>query len=88
MQETTLMAHRLEASFQSLLSDDPQEMAQALAEIAKAWTVFTDAVKEYHGELKFSIADVKTATPIYKRGRKRSISEVKPLGSGHEMDVA
>jgi hypothetical protein len=68
------MAHRIEASFQMLLPDSPNEMAGCLAEVAAAWAVFTASLDQYQAELKFSVNDVRTSTPLYKRGRKNAVS--------------
>jgi hypothetical protein len=69
------MAHRIDAAFQLLLPDNPKEMATALAEVAAAWAAFTASLDQYQAELKFSVNDVRTSTPLYKRGRKNAISQ-------------
>ena len=53
-----------------LLSDNPNEMAASLAEVAKAWTVFTASLGQYQVEQTFTISEVRTSTRISKRGRK------------------
>jgi hypothetical protein len=68
------MAHRIDASFQMLLPDNPNEMAKCLADVATAWQAFTASLDQYQAEPKFSVNDVRTSTPLYKRGRKNAVS--------------
>jgi hypothetical protein len=68
------MAHRINATFSMLLSDNPNEMATSLAEVAKAWTTFVDSLDQYQAEMSFTVGDIRTSTPLYKRGKKNAVS--------------
>lgn len=67
------MAHRIDASFQLLLSDNPSEMAACLGEVATAWAQFTASIDQYQAELQFSVNEVRTSKRISKRGRKPAL---------------
>jgi hypothetical protein len=73
-----MMAHRIDATFQMLLSDEPSEMASALSEVAQAWAAFLASLDQYQTEVKFTVGDVRTSTPLRKRGRKPRLVETPP----------
>ena len=73
-----MMAHRIDASYQLLLPDTPNDMAACLAEVAKAWTVFTASLEPYQAQTTFSVTEVRTSTRISKRGRKPRLVPVNP----------
>ena len=68
------MASQISASFQLLLPEQVKERVTAIAEVTAAWGKFLEAMEPYQADLSFNISDVRTSTPLNKRGRKNRIS--------------
>jgi hypothetical protein len=72
------MALRIVAAFQMLLPDNASEMASSLADVANAWAAFAASLDQYQAEMSFTVGDIRTSTPLRKRGRKPRLVETPP----------